>query len=75
MFAIINSGFVIFNPFLKTFPYFQGVFFRKLCPCVWLIFKRALNSTAGYDRAHALFMTVHFSKIITLSKPKLALLP
>ena len=47
-----NPRFVYFLPtFWKSKTFFQGGFFRKLYPYVWLVFKSGFYSRAGYDGA------------------------
>ena len=58
-----NPRFVYFLPTSKTF--FQGAFFLKFWPYVWLVFKSGFKSRAGYDGA----------RTVTLSQDKLAYTP
>ena len=53
--AIITRGLYNFTNFLK---FFQGAFFFKFWPYVWLVFKSGFKSRAGYDGART--VNVHF---------------
>ena len=76
-----NPRFVYFLPtFWKSKTFFQGGFFRKFCPYVWLVFKSGFWSRAGYSGECTVFKSQnprkttpyklgHFSLKI---KPKIA---
>ena len=51
-----NPRFVYFLPtFWKSKSFFQGGFFRKFCPYVWLVLKRGFWLRAGYNGACTVF--------------------
>ena len=57
-----NPRFVYFLPtFWKSKTFFQWGFFRKFCPCVWLVFKSGFWSRAGYSGACTVYLYVSSS--------------
>ena len=56
-----NLRFVYFLPtFWKPKMFFQGCFFRKFCPYVWLVFKSGFWSRAGYSGACTVHKYPHY---------------
>ena len=61
-----NPRFVYVLPtFWKSKTFFQGVFFRKFCPYVWLVFKSGFWSRAVYSGTCTVifpkyFISIHF---------------
>ena len=64
MHAIISRDLYISYPILEdNFFVFIGFFFRKFNPYVWLVFKRGLKLTAGYDGVHSVHAYNCFDQI------------
>ena len=49
---------ILFTHFLKSKNVFQGAFFLKFWPYVWLVFKSSFQSRAGYDGARTVINIV-----------------
>jgi hypothetical protein len=58
-YAHYNPRFVYFLPtFWRPKTFFQGVFFRKVCPYVWLVFNSGFWSRAGYSGMCTVFANI-----------------